>query len=193
MSSNRNAPRDPERSLKTRTEGLMRKAMELTRLGVRVALYIERTDEPKAFRFKTHAGLRPDWRETSKFISGESAVSQPGSVSSVVPVPDWRSSSPMPDMKALRLDWPSMGGAPKNEPPSSIIWDDVVADRPLDPAGSSTPPPQPAPEESPAAEASATTGAAAAPRKRLSTFDASSELPVSKKAKREFPSSWFEK
>ncbi|RBA10319.1 hypothetical protein FPRO05_14335, partial [Fusarium proliferatum] len=85
-SSKRKLPKDIERSITTRAEGMMRKAMELTKLGVRVAFYIEKTDEGKALRFKTHSAMEPNWELAANIVSGKSEQEPPA-----VRSPDLRS------------------------------------------------------------------------------------------------------
>ena len=59
MSLRKGTPRDPNRSLKQRSESLMRKSIEISKLGCQVALYIEGL-EKKIF-FTTHRGFTGDW------------------------------------------------------------------------------------------------------------------------------------
>ncbi|KAM7204418.1 hypothetical protein V8F33_001720 [Rhypophila sp. PSN 637] len=53
------APRDPDRSFDTRTEGLCGKAIAMMHLNARIALYIERGN--KRICFKTHPDMVPLW------------------------------------------------------------------------------------------------------------------------------------
>ncbi|KAJ4248081.1 hypothetical protein NW762_012851 [Fusarium torreyae] len=186
-SSKRKLPKNIERSITTRAEGMVRKAMELSRLGARVAIYIEKRDEDKAFRFKTHSAMEPNWGPAANFVSGESEQGPSAAQS-----PNLRSSPSLPDMESLDLNWPSMGGGPKTEPLPLIAWDDIGVTGTLRPQGDSGassaagPPP-----------ASKPVAAEAAPRlsrKRPVSMDDAPppELRTAKRAKRKGPlSPWF--
>ncbi|EXL39876.1 hypothetical protein FOCG_17543 [Fusarium oxysporum f. sp. radicis-lycopersici 26381] len=188
-SSKRKLPKDIERSITTRAEGMMRKAMELTKLGVRVAFYIEKTDEGKALRFKTHSAMEPNWELAANIVSGKSEQEPPA-----VRSPDLRSTPSLPDVESLNLNWPSMGGTPKIEPLPELIWDDVKAtSTPESWANSGKASAKAPPLNSKIFSAGSASGPS---RKRpLSLDDASSsELRTSKRTKRkEPPSPWFEK
>ncbi|KAH6869640.1 hypothetical protein B0T10DRAFT_593442 [Thelonectria olida] len=115
-------PQDPARSLRVRTEGLMRKCMDLTKLGVRVALYIEKVDDGKAFCYKTHPDLEPSWNEPGpqpRATSQTAMTPQPANKQGTAT--QTRSSPSIPDLDSLRLAWPSTGKTSPLKP----NWDDL--------------------------------------------------------------------
>lgn len=105
-------PKDPQRSFKTRVEGMVRKAMELRKLGVRVALFCEKPDEGKVYRYKTDADFEPVWEDATDIAHQPSPPSPPpqdNNLSAFCLSPDARPSLFNVDNSSLRMSWPSAG------------------------------------------------------------------------------------
>ncbi|KAK2609305.1 hypothetical protein QQS21_002086 [Conoideocrella luteorostrata] len=100
-------PRDPERSFKTRTEGIVRKAIELANLDSRVAVFVER--QGKIIHFKTHDDFVPDWtfNETVQLLG-------PGDVNYRPNLVDW-------DTFSQSLDLQQQTPALSNNPDTIVV------------------------------------------------------------------------
>ncbi|KAH7000881.1 hypothetical protein EDB80DRAFT_721126 [Ilyonectria destructans] len=180
-------PQDKGRSLKLRTEGLMRKCMDLTNLGVRVALYIEKVDDGKAFRYKTHPGLEPYWNEPGpgSRTSSQRAMTPPPAKKQRVATQflETRSSPSIPDIDSLRLAWPST----VEISPLVPNWDDLeIVD-----IGRESVNIEPDPDVGPAPRVQQSPGTSGATRKRPRPASAD-DLEESPRKRERSTSVWFD-
>lgn len=97
----------------------MRKCLDLTNLGVRVALYIEKDDNQNTICYQTHRGLEPAWGGP-----GPEPGSETLEQAVVAQFLECHPSSSIPDLDSLRLNLPKRTESP---PVLLPMWEEDLA------------------------------------------------------------------
>ena len=108
------APRDLDRSLNTRSCGLMSKAMELANMDVQVAIFVQ--GRGRKIQFTTHPDFVPEWNaaditdrpQPDELLSGRArSFTAPPESTSATSMEHFPESSPfMPDLEQFELSLP---------------------------------------------------------------------------------------